>query len=98
MGFRCSRCDSPWKGIEALADLIDPDIIPDNRDRTERSLSETTEGPTSCDKAQTCDRDALLALADELEKWSLMCDHCDRQVSPLDVTKYARRIREAVGA
>ena len=45
----------------------------------------------------SCDRDALLALADEMDKWALTCDHYDRQVSPLDVTKYARRIREALG-
>ena len=43
------------------------------------------------------DRDALLALADKMDKWALTCDHYDRQVSPLDVTKYARRIREALG-
>ena len=43
------------------------------------------------------DRDALLALADEMDKWALICDHYDRQVSPLDVAKYARRIREALG-
>ena len=43
------------------------------------------------------DRDALLGLADEMDKWALTCDHYDRKVSPLDVTKYARRIREALG-
>ena len=45
----------------------------------------------------SCDREVLLALADEMDKWALTCDHYDRQVSPLDVTKYARRIREACG-
>ena len=45
----------------------------------------------------SCDRESLLALADEMDKWALICDHYDRQVSPLDVTKYARRIREALG-
>lgn len=43
------------------------------------------------------DRDALLALADEMDKWALTCDHYDRRVSPLDVTRYARRIRESCG-
>ena len=43
------------------------------------------------------DRDALLSLADEMDKWALTCDHYDRRVSPLDVTRYARRIREALG-
>ena len=59
--------------------------------------------PRSCD-ARHCwmfrpmpDVDALLALADEMDKWALTCDHYDRQVSPLEVTKYARRIREACG-
>lgn len=45
----------------------------------------------------SCDRKALLTLADEMDKWALTCDHYDRRVSPLDVTRYARRIREACG-
>lgn len=44
----------------------------------------------------SCDREALLALADEMDKWALTCDHYDRRVSPLDVTRYARRVREAL--
>ena len=50
-----------------------------------------------CRDTVACDREALLALADEMDKWAITCDHYDRQVSPLDVTKYARRIREACG-
>lgn len=50
-----------------------------------------------CRDTVACDRDALLALADEMDKWALTCDHYDRQVSPLDVTKYARHIRKACG-
>lgn len=38
-----------------LADLIDPDIYPDNPDKTRQGLSEP------------CDRDALLTLADEMD-------------------------------
>ena len=69
--------------IDRLADLIDPDTTMD-----------TTKTPTDTTKR---DRGALLELADEMDKWALTCDHYDRQVSPLDVTKYARRIREALG-
>lgn len=43
------------------------------------------------------DRDALLALADEMEAWALTCDHYDRRVAPIEVSRYARRIREALG-
>lgn len=50
-----------------------------------------------CRDTVACDRDALLALADEMDKWALTCDHYDRRVSPLDVTRYARRIRKACG-
>lgn len=42
-------------------------------------------------------REALLALADEMDRWALMCDHYDRQVSPSAVSKYASRIRELCG-
>lgn len=43
------------------------------------------------------DVDALAKLADEMEAWALTCDHYDRRVSPIEVTRYARRIREALG-
>ena len=70
-----------------LANLIDP---------------EPTEGPTSCDKAQTCDRDALLALAEEIDRKSddgtVNPDPTRPIASSLDLFGSARRIREAVGA
>lgn len=50
-----------------------------------------------CRDTVACDRDALLALAGEMDKWALTCDHYDRQVSPLDVTRYAHCIRKACG-
>lgn len=43
------------------------------------------------------DVDALEALADEMEGWALTCDHYDRRVAPIDVARYAARIREACG-
>ena len=65
-----------------LADLIDPDP------------EVSCEAPTSSDNAPTCDRDALLKLADELESEGL-----DGWAGgPVNVGGYARRIREAVGA
>ena len=66
-----------------LADLIDPDC---DEGRYE-----------GVHTARPVDRKKLLALEDEMDKWALTCDHYDRQVSPLDVTKYADRIREALG-
>lgn len=74
-----------------LANLIDPDVIPDNTDELERKLSEPE-----------IDRDALLALAEEIDRKSN-----DGTVNPeptrpiassLDLFGYAQRIREAVGA
>ena len=73
----CIGCDdgddaAAWN---RLADLIEPDIYPDNPDKTRQGLSEP------------CDRDALLALADEM----------DAEKNFVLVGGYARRIREALG-
>lgn len=43
------------------------------------------------------DRDALLKLAGEMKAWALTCDHYDRRMLPIEVARYARRIREACG-
>lgn len=43
------------------------------------------------------DVDALLRLSDEMERWAGACDSDGRLVSPVDVIRYARRIREALG-
>ena len=78
-----------WVGIaHRLADLIDPDTTTD-----------TTKTPTDTTK---CDRDALLALAEEMEEFGnlpiknpgirvLQNDDFSRELG------YARRIREACG-
>lgn len=60
-------------------------------------LIEPGDTSLSCRDTVACDREALLALAEEMDRWALTCDHYDRQVSPLDVARYARRIREACG-
>ena len=62
-----------------LADLIDPDT--------------TTDTTNSPDLTTKCDRDALLALADELEGEGL----AGWASGPINVGEYARRIREACG-
>ena len=74
-----------WVGIaHRLADLIDPDTTTD-----------TTKTPTDTTK---CDRDALLALADELEEdacWEVQSPGVDNRAWRLkDVCD---RIREALG-
>lgn len=43
------------------------------------------------------DRGALLSITNEMEQWARTCDLCGRRVSPMDVLRYARRIREALG-
>lgn len=57
--------DGAWyeaQGVLHLAGLIDPDIYPDNPDKTRQGLSEP------------CDRDALLALAEVLSTPELETD------------------------
>lgn len=68
--------------VERLADLIDPDC-----EEGRYSVARTV---------RPVDRDALLALAEEMDKWALTCDHYDWEVSPMRVVSYARRIREAL--
>ena len=70
--------------VRRLADLIDPD-----EDAPESSEA----APTSSDKAPKCDREALLALADELEEGDVTYLVSTQYV----LDDYARRIREAVG-
>ena len=43
------------------------------------------------------DVDALLRISSEMELWACVCDSDGRRVSPVDVIRYARRIREALG-
>ena len=78
-------------GMAHLASFIDPDTIPDNTDETRRKLSEPE-----------IDRDALLALAEEIDRKSndgtVNPDPTRPIASSLDLFGYAQRIREAVGA
>ena len=54
--------------------------------------------PTSFDRGLTCDRDALLDLADRMEGYARFCRERSIQVGNNLVECYARRIREAVDA
>lgn len=73
-----------------LADLIDPDTTNEQTNHDESSLS-----------ASPIDRDALLVLADEIDRKSddgtVNPDPTKPIASSLDLFGYARRIREAVG-
>lgn len=69
-------------GMAHLASFIEPDAIPDNPDRTERSLSEPK-----------VDRDALLVLADDLTRMST----ANGVILEGEAKTIARKIREAVG-
>ena len=72
-----------------LADLIEPDTTKD-----------TTKSQTISLSPSLCERDALLALADELDTYARCHDdgRCGRQMPPLAIHDFARRIREACGA
>ena len=73
-----------------LADLIEPGESGQNRDKNRDTVQ--IESP-AVQKAPECDREVLLALADELEGEGL-----DGWASgPVNVGEYARRIREACG-
>lgn len=96
------RADDPWmelgdicedigcdvrRGEEAavfrrLADLIDPDNIPDNADGNAHGLS------------GSCDRDALLKLADEMDRVGYNDWLYSGEWEPEEI---ARRIHEALG-
>lgn len=65
-----------------LADLIDP---------------EPSEGPTSCDKALTCDRERLLAIATVMAADSVRSAKQGSSVSPVYILLAARNIAEACG-
>lgn len=87
------NCAGPGR----LADLIDPDTTGD----TTKSDEDTTKGPASSDATRNCsdptlpcDRDALLAIADELETDGV--DHYTVSTQYV-CDQYARRIREACG-
>lgn len=78
--------------LSRLADLIEPDP----RDTT-KTAADTTK--TAADTTK-CDREALLALADEMERaapdYSLweVCEGTERNITD-EVADFARRIREA---
>ena len=71
-------------GMAHLASFIEPDSIPDKSDETGRPLSEPE-----------IDRDALLALADDIDKQT---DGSMFDAWLEDGHYIARRIRDAVGA
>lgn len=52
-----------------------------------------------CRDTVACDRDALLALADEMDAYTCCPDddRCGKQMPPSTVHGFARRIREALG-
>ena len=73
-----------------LADLIEPSGSGQNRDTNRDTVPK--ESP-AVQKAPECDRDALLALADEMENDTWYETGFDRRIA----VRFARRIREALG-
>lgn len=157
LGLRCSRCLQPWRCLEVLADLIEPDDPPYNLytlyeavfhrsprcweciedDKVDELVDalldicnapghEVIQRPQSSEPEVRCvaevkidgerlerlvhdaaveltgiDRDALLALADEMEydadaENAAKCDPMLGSIARMQV-KYANRIREALG-
>ena len=74
-----------------LADLIDPGESGQNRDRNRDTVQK--ESP-AVQIVPECDREALLALADEIETDGVDCYVVSTQYV---LDEYARRIREACG-
>ena len=82
-----------------LADLIDPGESGQNLDKNRDTVQ--IESP-AVQKAPECDRDALLALADEMDRDGKIQRGRQKAgerwfIDGLDVREYARRIREACG-
>ena len=83
-------------GLAKIANLIDPDL-------SKNGPEFDTNGPEEAGelKKLTVGRDALLALADEIDRKSddgtVNPDPMKPIASSLDLFGYARRIREAVG-
>ena len=80
--------------FDRLADLIDPGESGQNLDKNRDTVQ--IESP-AVQKAPECDRDALLALADEMKEKVLVYDRLGLRVPTRDVMGYSRRIREALG-
>ena len=82
-----------------LADLIEPSESGQNLDRNQDTVQ--MESP-AVQIEHECDRDALLALADEMDRKSndgtVNPDPMRPLATSLDLFGYARRIREALGA
>ena len=79
--------------VRRLADLIDPGESGQNRDKNRDTVQIESPGVQI---EHECDRDALLALADEMDE--VTCDNRgELSISLGDVHGIARRIREACG-
>ena len=84
--------DTEGECYAALADLIDPDTTTD-------TTKDTTKSQTISLSPSLCDRDALLAIADEMDIYT-RCpddDRCGKQMPPLVIHYFTHRIREACG-
>ena len=75
-----------------LADLIEPDTTTD-------TTKDMTKSQTISLSPSLCDRAALLKLADEMDAYTRCLDdaRCGKQMPPLAIHDFARRIREALG-
>lgn len=82
-----------------LADLIDP-AMGEVEEAQSASIAQhmaESMGDIQRKAGLATDRDALLKLADEMTMNALTHDHYDMPVTPLELAKYAGRIRKALG-
>ena len=97
IGNGCAGCHRD--AFDRLADLIDPDVSPTRHRHV--GGKKTSQTPSQCD------RDALLALADEMGRVLSRCDFCIKKGEcdwadeticlESRIDDYARRIRKALG-
>ena len=86
--------DTDRETYAALADLIDPGESGQNLDRNRDTVQQ--ESP-AVQKAPECDREALLALAGQLDSLGLNGFSSGWSSGAVNVGSFARRIREACG-
>ena len=103
--------DWGWKDVSNLvADLIEPSkpegtcgncrhFIKDRFMPCDAAHGYTEACVSACEDFSplSCDRDALLALADEMDRSAHESEAYFAGVHPVDILEYARRIREALG-
>ena len=87
------QCD--YKEIhDRLADLIEPSESGQNRDTNRDGVQKESH---AVPRAPECDREALLALTDKMDRYASLRKRHSMDVDTMAVRAWVRRIREACG-